>query len=441
MKTFVKRWSMVLVVIMIIMSFAACGKTSKTPSTSTTPSTKEAESTKDGEQAISGEVTLFAWLPDNPEIVENWANGFKAKYPNVKIHTQMMTGQGLAENLEPRFAAGTVPDVFSFELDAFCKSQVKAGKVADIGDTKSWDNQVDAMKAAWTYDGVKYGISGGVCTTLFFYNKDMFNKAGITEMPKNWDEFLDMCEKLKKDGTTPLVWYGGFPNMLSNGPLSWGLGNDVWANESDVFDKIENEVYDFTKNPGWVKMYEKMKTLDDRGYLLEGFMSTDYQGGVDQFNAGKAAMIFAGTWQAAYLIDKGGFDTGLMLPPWNDAGKELVTLNASETGWSVGKGDNEKLGKLLIDYMFYEDFATYQNPRGCVSPFKETKDYILDKKLADAMDLLNTYPKFVDLFGRNLPSALSTEARTLAQNIYIDIKPSDIPELLGKVQKSYIDTK
>jgi ABC-type glycerol-3-phosphate transport system substrate-binding protein len=167
MKTFVKRWSMVLVVIMIIMSFAACGKTSKTPSTSTTPSTKEAESTKDGEQAISGEVTLFAWLPDNPEIVENWANGFKAKYPNVKIHTQMMTGQGLAENLEPRFAAGTVPDVFSFELDAFCKSQVKAGKVADIGDTKSWDNQVDAMKAAWTYDGVKYGISGGVCTTLF----------------------------------------------------------------------------------------------------------------------------------------------------------------------------------------------------------------------------------------------------------------------------------
>lgn len=229
--------------------------------------------------------------------------------------------------------------------------------------------------------------------------------------------------------------------MLSNGPLSWGLGNDVWANESDVFDKIENEVYDFTKNPGWVKMYEKMKTLDDRGYLLEGFMSTDYQGGVDQFNAGKAAMIFAGTWQAAYLIDKGGFDTGLMLPPWNDAGKELVTLNASETGWSVGKGDNEKLGKLLIDYMFYEDFATYQNPRGCVSPFKETKDYILDKKLADAMDLLNTYPKFVDLFGRNLPSALSTEARTLAQNIYIDIKPSDIPELLGKVQKSYIDTK
>lgn len=443
MKTFIKQLSLVLAVIMLIVSLVACNSTTKTPSTSTpkTSETSATTSTDTDDKSISGEVTLFAWLPDNPEIVENWASGFKAKYPKVKLQTQMMTGQGLAENLEPRFAAGTIPDVFSFELDAFSKGQVKAGKIADIADTKAWDNQADAMKAAWTYEGVKYGISGGVCTTLLFYNNDMFKKAGITKLPTNWDEFLDICEKLKKDGSTPLVWYGGFPNMLSNGPLSWGLANDVWTNENDVFKKVANEVYDFTKNPGWVKTYEKMKHLDDKGYLLEGFMSTDYQGGVDQFNSGKAAMIFAGTWQAAYLIDKGGFDTGLMLPPWNDAGKDLVTVNASETGWSVGKNGNEKIGKLLIDYLFYEDFATYQNPRGCVSPFKETKDYKLDKKLADAMDLLNTYPKFVDLYGRELPNAIATEGWTLAQNIYIDTKPSDIPARLAKVQKSYIETK
>jgi len=91
--------------------------------------------------------------------------------------------------------------------------------------------------------------------------------------------------------------------------------------------------------------------------------------------------------------------------------------------------------------MFYEDFATYQNPRGCVSPFKETKDYKLDKKLAAAMDLLNTYPNFVDLFARNLPNAISSEGSTIAQNIYIDVDPKDVPELLGKVQKNYIETK
>ncbi len=426
MKKRVKLLSLALAAMLLVTVLAACDASGKPGGTGA---------------SLKGEVTLFAWLPDNPEIVENWASGFKEKYPNVTLQTQMMTGQGLAENLEPRFAAGTIPDVFSFELDAFSKSQVTAGKIADIGDTKSWENQVDAMKAAWTHEGVKYGISGGVCTTLFFYNNDMFKKAGITEEPKDWEEFLALCEKLKGAGYVPLVWYGGFPNMLSNGPLSWGFANDIWNVDNNVMAAVENEVYDFSGNPGWVKMYEKMKTLNDKGYLLEGFMSTDYQGGVDQFNAGQAAMILAGTWQAAYLIDQGGFDTGLMLPAWNDKGNELVTVNASETGWSVGKNGNEELGKLLLDYMFNESFDVYQNPRGCVSPFKETENYQLNEKLAEVMDELNTYPKFVDLYARNLPNAVATEGWTLAQNIYIDVKPADIPGLLGKVQKDYIGQK
>ena len=102
----------------------------------------------------SGEVNLFAWLPDQPDIVENWVTKFEAKYPNITVNAQMMVGQGLIENLEPRFASNNIPDVFSFELDQFSRSQVKAGKIADIGDTKAWANMVPAMQASWTYSGV-----------------------------------------------------------------------------------------------------------------------------------------------------------------------------------------------------------------------------------------------------------------------------------------------
>ena len=393
------------------------------------------------DKSLKGEVTLLAWLPDNPDIVENWTKSFTQKYPNIKVNAQMMTGQGLVENLEPRFAANTIPDVFSFELDPFSKSQVKAGKIADIGDTKAWNDMVPAMQAAWTYEGVKYGISGGVCTTLFYYNKDYFTKAGITELPKNFDEFLAACEKLKAAGITPLVWYGGFPNMLSNGPMSWGFANDVLSTDADIIKKIADEKYDFSSNPGWLRMYEKVALLQTKGYFLDGFLSTDYQGGVDQFNNGDAAMIFAGTWQAAYLIDKGGFETGLFIPPWNDAGKELVAVNASETGWSVGKNGNEKLGKVLLDHMFYDDFNTYQNPRGCVTPFKRTEGNKLDAKLAAAMVDLNKIPKFTDLWARNMPTAVSNEGMQLMQGIYIDKKPADVPALLTKVQNDYITTK
>ncbi len=65
--------------------------------------------------------------------------------------------------------------------------------------------------------------------------------------------------------------------MLSNGPLSWGFANDIYPREPDVIDNLANTLYDFSKNAGWLRMYEKMAMLDDRGYLMEGFTSTDYQ--------------------------------------------------------------------------------------------------------------------------------------------------------------------
>ena len=275
--------------------FVACNATpTAAPSSSTVASTSTAVSTDPA--TLKGEVSLFAWLPDNPEIVENWKKNFTAKYPNIKLTTQMMTGQGLEENLQPRFASNNIPDVFSFELDAFSHAQVTGGKIADISDTKAWGDQVDAMKSSWTFNKVAYGISGGVCTTLMYYNMDLFTQAGITTMPTNWDEFLAICEKLKAAKIAPLVWYGGFPNMLSNGPCSWGFANDVLSIDPKAIDTIATKKYDFSTNAGWLKMYEKSKSLETKGYLLDGFKSTDYQGGVDQFVAGKAAMIFAGTW-------------------------------------------------------------------------------------------------------------------------------------------------
>ena len=38
----------------------------------------------------------------------------------------------------------------------------------------------------------------------YFYNKDLFKQAGITEPAKTWDEFFQQCDKLKAAGITPL---------------------------------------------------------------------------------------------------------------------------------------------------------------------------------------------------------------------------------------------
>ncbi len=390
---------------------------------------------------LKGELNLFAWLPDNPDIVVNWVNAFQKMYPNVKVNSQMMTGNTLIENMQPRYAAKNMPDVFSNELDVFSHSMVDGGVIADIGDTQAWSDMVPAMQGAWTYNGVKYGISGGIATTLIYYNMDLFKKAGITTLPKNWDEFLTVCQKLKTAGITPLIWTGAFPNMFSNTSLSWGLANYVYPNEPDYRNNVSNTKYDFSKNPGWLEIWQKMDTLNKKGYLMKGFISTDYASSQTFFTEGDAAMLFAGTWQATYLIDKGSFQTGLFLPPWNDAGKSLVAVNASETGWSVGKNGNEKLGKVLLDFMFHDNWAIYQNPRGSVSPFKMDKGDKLNPKLGAVMADLNKIPKYVDLFARVVPSAVMTQAITLSQSLYVDTTPQEVIAALTKAQNDWFATK
>jgi multiple sugar transport system substrate-binding protein len=425
-----KRFLVVVLVLLAACSLFATGKPEPTkPAASAAPAD------------LKGEVNLFAWLPDNPDIPVSWAKKFNEKYPGIKVNIQMMTGNTLIENMQPRLASNNMPDVFSNELDPFSKSFVTLGKIVDLGGTRAWADLVPAMQAAWTFEGMKYGISGGVCTTLFFYNKDYFKKAGITAPPKDWQEFLTVCEKLKAAGIVPLVWYGGFPNMLSNGPTSWSVANDVVTREPDVFKNLFAKKYDFTANPGWQIAFEKMDLLNKKGYFMKGFTSTDYGQGQEFFNNGDAAMFFAVTWQAAYVIDKGKFDTGLFLPPWNEPGKELVVVNASETGWSVGKTGHENLGLLLLDSMFADNWAIYQNPRGCVTPFKSAKGDVLNPKLAPAMTELNKYPKFVDLWTRLIPTPLIGESLKAMQMIYIDKTPKEALQIMAKAQNDWFATK
>jgi uncharacterized membrane protein YkvA (DUF1232 family) len=60
----------------------------------------------------------------------------------------------------------------------------------------------------------------------------MFEKAGITTPPANWDEFLDACAKLKTAGYTPLIVTGG-DGSIANTAFGAGFANNVVPKNPD----------------------------------------------------------------------------------------------------------------------------------------------------------------------------------------------------------------
>ncbi|MFX7832886.1 extracellular solute-binding protein, partial [Acinetobacter baumannii] len=90
------------------------------------------------------------------------------------------------ENIKPRVAAGTLPDLLSVNPNAYSAELADQRVLADVSQTSAWTNMLAPLKRDWTSrSGKGFGISGGVATTMIYYNREMFEKAGVDKLPTN----------------------------------------------------------------------------------------------------------------------------------------------------------------------------------------------------------------------------------------------------------------
>jgi multiple sugar transport system substrate-binding protein len=130
-----------------------------------------------------------------------------------------------------------------------------------------------------------------------------------------------------------------------------------------------------------------------------------------------------------------------MVPPWNEAGKDIVAVLGSESGWSVANNDNIKLSKMLLDHMCYDNFEVFQHTRKGVPPFKNTEKYIQDDRMTEYINTLNKSKISVGLASHIMPPPVFAQAMKLCQEMYTGKKPTEVPAILAKLQAEYIDQK
>lgn len=392
---------------------------------------------------LSGELDVMIWLPEAPELLEDQMSMFEDAYPDIDINLQMMTGNGIVENLQPRLAAGNLPDVFSTDPMAFTYDLADTGLIIDIGDTKAFQDMFPSLQTAWTSPGgVKFGVGAGIATQFLYYNKEKFTEAGIDELPGNWDELMAVCQKLKSSGTTPFVWFGGSQNLLTIGAFSLGIGNKVLKNDPGLIDELANTAYDYGTQD-WIDLFSQMKSVVDLGYINDGFMSTDFANGMKLFTDGDVAMILQGSWVAASILEEVPFECGIMLPPWNDAGETLVPQVATETGYSIASNENVEMSKILYDYITYETYYMYQNNFMSIPPFKNpVGEMKSDPRVDEIAAQLSDFTANIPFSANIIPDPVHEVVGKFIQDIYLgDASPADAGTVLNGVQADFISSK
>ncbi|MBC7453332.1 MAG: extracellular solute-binding protein [Massilia sp.] len=367
-------------------------------------------------------LTALIWAPDWPNEMHQIAAEFTRLNPDIVVNVQFMIGNSAEENIKPKIASRNLPDLMSVNSSAYTAALAEQGVLADVGHTAAWGNVLPSLKPDWISPGGKrFGIAGGVAAPLIYYNKRMFAQAGVKQLPSNFSEFLALCARLKRAGFTPIVWNGGFPNNLSNGAFSAGFANNVVARTPDWKARIADGTLDLA-NANGADIFAKILQVAERGYVPPNDMQLGYDEGIRMFTEGKSAMAFQGNWSAGQLMHGKGFQTGVFVPPWNDAGAAVPVIG-SETGFAVCETPRKAQAIRFLEFLMGAGFPILQNKRQNISPLLVAPGVMIsDPQMVAYIDALRAAP----VTGSPYYSMLPTNTLDLLHPLIQDV-------LFGKV--------
>ena len=233
--------------------------------------------------------------------VKAMTDAFMAENPNIKVNLEFVAYEALHDKIVTDQAGGA-GQYDTVLVDTPWPAEFADAKIIqDITDKIPADFKSGVFDTAWTsagYKGKYWGVPWINDTKFFFYNKKMLADAGITSVPKTWDEVITAAKAIKQKGTVefPLVW-------------SWTQAEAVicdWAElagsmgGADFVDDSGNATFN---TGGGLAALEFMKKSIDDGLTNPaslGFIEDDVN---KTMGAGQAAMALNWTYGLSVLND------------------------------------------------------------------------------------------------------------------------------------------
>jgi multiple sugar transport system substrate-binding protein len=386
MKLSVKKTVALIGAIAMAGSLAACGNSNSASSGSSSSSSV----TKfDPNKKVT--VNVWAWEPTLTPVVK----AFEKKYPNVTVKlTNSGTNSAAYTALDNALKAGKgAPDIAQIEYYAVPQYAINH-KLADLSAYGAEKYKSTFTTGTWNsvhWAGKLYALPQDSGPMAFFYNKEVFDKAGISEAPKTWDEFYEDAKKIRQAGSyitsdsgdagfyDSMVWaFGGRPFKTSGTNVTVNLTGDAGAKK-------------FTEY--WQKMID------------EGLIDTKTKGWTDDWNRalgdGSIAGLLTGAWMPANLVSGAGAAAGKWRVAKMPTLKEGEKANAENGGSSLAMLAGSKGAEAAAAYKFLE-FATAGDGvdiRVKAGNFPASAKAMKESSFLDATTVSDSNGKPVEYFG------------------------------------------
>jgi raffinose/stachyose/melibiose transport system substrate-binding protein len=284
-----------------------------------------------------------------PKVLEIWqlaALEYEKANPSVRIQFDYLENEEFKANLPTLLQSNDRPSVFHSWGGGVMLEQIQAGFCQDIskaiaGDFK--DSFYPAGVQAFMSEGKSYGLPDSAGPIVFWYNKELCEKAGVDPIEiKYWEDLLEAVKKCKEAAVTPIVVGGAekwplhfYPALLMMRILGRDGMTSAYRGDNGGFAGL-----DVVK--AW-KMYKELCDLDP---FQDGFQTMNTRDAAAFFHEGKAAFhLQAGAWVLTagrlYAADKTGLPDaklGWFFFPEVQGGEGKATdVFGSVYGWLVSK--------------------------------------------------------------------------------------------------------
>jgi multiple sugar transport system substrate-binding protein/raffinose/stachyose/melibiose transport system substrate-binding protein len=282
---------------------------------------------------------------------------FKAKYPNIDVTFSTVAHEDFKQALRAYLTASTPPDVMTWFAGNRARFFIDMGVIMDISDLykqQGWDKTMPkGFVALSTVNGKQYFLPTSYYWWAVYYNKAVFAKYNLTP-PKTWDEFLTVCETLKKNGVTPITigakapwtqagWFD-YLNMRTNGP------------EFHVNLMLGKEKYD---DPRVKKTFENWKVLLDKGYFVANAASYEWAEVLPGLIQGKSAMYLMGQFVMDSIPKENQKDFDFFRFPIMDPKIPIGEDAPTDGFFAAAKAPHPEQAKMFLAFLNSKDVVNY----------------------------------------------------------------------------------
>jgi multiple sugar transport system substrate-binding protein len=407
-------------VFVIAMLLSACGSTTSTPAPVPTPQTIiQTQVVEVPVPATQTVVRLSGWAssPSETALLESLLYQFSVANPDITVKYEPITGD-FKQVLLTGIASGTEPDVYYMDIgwwQELAKNDVLLPMddlMASTGTTKAMF--IPSLIDAFTYNGVVYGIPKDFNTLGMFYNKGLFDAAGLAYPTDDWTwtELKAAATALTDmtDETKPVYGFcaagdaGRFPAfVIQNG------GTVMNADFSDTTLDSEQAI-------GAAKFYTDFRA--NGSGVIPADIGEGWQGTV--FGKGQCAMVYEGGWLIPYMKDQfPAIQYGIAHLPAGPVGEGNMIFTVA---WGISKNtQNPDAAWKVVEFLTNEASQTTVLQSGFAYPSRvslASSEYLKNNPNAAAI-FNGAYDNAVPFFWGAAGSDVNDQMGKAFERIYL----------------------